>query len=387
MHGAVCRSSFTCLAAVPWLLACFPCLQGAELLVYLEGWSDQQGQAEAAQPSEQQSHEAGGALSAPPAGGAGAATQVDGGAAAAAAAGAGAAADPYGASFSFHPPEGFCQTGEPPCTAMALPGLQALRMSHALQPSLPAHAAMLPCSHCAPAAFPLSSCISHLLAAGWRALVRLASRAALVVTEDMPVPPDADWLQVGPFQLLGCLPDVLQTRRVLKQRGIAHHCAALGGCRRPDAPPPHAAGSYPLQALAADLPAAIPMAAVDTACVLPMRLVRKYHERAFSFRSATEAQRRQRLKLYSPPPAAPLGPAAVTPAQLQGLPPLPPQLGAPEQLGWQPLELAGVPALQLQQRLRQVLHACRGVDHSVPGVAHLPGGSAAGYARWEAFRK
>lgn len=110
-----------------------------------------------------------------------------------------------------------------------------------------------------------------------------------------------------------------------------------------------------------------------------MRFVRKCHERAFSFRSATEAQRRQRLKTYAPPPAALLGPAAVAPAQLQGLPPLPPQLGAPEQLGWQPLELP--------QSLRQVLQTCGGIDQSVPGVSHLPGGSAAGYARWEAFRK
>ena len=31
---------------------------------------------------------------------------------------------------------------------------------------------------------------------GWDALFSLASRAAVVVTEDMPVPPDAQWLQV-----------------------------------------------------------------------------------------------------------------------------------------------------------------------------------------------
>lgn len=31
---------------------------------------------------------------------------------------------------------------------------------------------------------------------GWDALCSLASRAAVVVTEDMPVPPDAQWLQV-----------------------------------------------------------------------------------------------------------------------------------------------------------------------------------------------
>lgn len=142
-----------------------------------------------------------------------------------------------------------------------------------------------------------------------------------------------------------------------------------------------------MQALAEDLPAAVRIAAVDTACVLPMRLVRKLHERAYSFRSATEAQRRQRLKTYAPPPGTLLGPTAVAPAALGSLPPLPPGLLAPEQLGWHPLELVSVPALHLQQRLRQVLQACRGIDDSVPGVGHLPGGSVAGYARWEAFRK
>ena len=33
--------------------------------------------------------------------------------------------------------------------------------------------------------------------AGWRALVALANRAAVVVTEEMPVSPEAQWLQVG----------------------------------------------------------------------------------------------------------------------------------------------------------------------------------------------
>lgn len=40
------------------------------------------------------------------------------------------------------------------------------------------------------------------LAAGWQALQRLASGAALVVTEDMPVPPDTDWLLVRPCPAL-----------------------------------------------------------------------------------------------------------------------------------------------------------------------------------------
>lgn len=234
-----------------------------------------------------------------------------------------------------------------------------------------------------------------LHAAGWKALLRLASQAALVVTEDMPVPPDADWLQAR----RGWLCSSYVQRALCARSGPSADASAL--LLPPTSPPPppplllQSACSLPstgcivqfLQALAEDLPATIPIAAVDTACVLPMRLVRKFHERAYTFRSATEAQRRQRLKTYAPPPAALLGPAAVAPAALQGLPPLPQGATEPGQLGWQPLELAGIPALHLQQRLRQVLQACPALDHSVPGVGHLPGGSMAGYVRWEAFRK
>jgi hypothetical protein len=71
---------------------------------------------------------------------------------------------------------------------------------------------------------------------GWQALLQLASRAALVVTEDMPVPPDADWLE----------------------------------------------------ALAQQLPPGRGLWAVDTACVVPMQLVKKAYERAGGFRAATE---------------------------------------------------------------------------------------------------
>lgn len=66
-----------------------------------------------------------------------------------------------------------------------------------------------------------------LSAAGWRALVRLASGAAVVITEDMPVPPHSGWLL----------------------------------------------------ALSAALPPSVHLAAVDAACVLPLRLVRSCHEK------------------------------------------------------------------------------------------------------------
>ena len=37
--------------------------------------------------------------------------------------------------------------------------------------------------------------------AGWQALVALANRAVVVVTEEMPVSPEAQWLKVGPVFL------------------------------------------------------------------------------------------------------------------------------------------------------------------------------------------
>ena len=83
-----------------------------------------------------------------------------------------------------------------------------------------------------------------------------------------------------------------------------------------------------------------------------------------------------------------MGPSAVAPcALLAGLPRAPPDLLAAERLGWTPLELASVAQVALPQRLHAVLAGCPGLDHSVPGVACTLGGSAAGYARWEAFRR
>lgn len=115
------------------------------------------------------------------------------------------------------------------------------------------------------------------------------------------------------------------------------------------------------------------------------------HCRAYAFRSATEAQRRQRIpRVYQLAPGTPpVGPVALAPppAALVGLPPLPPGLLSRESLGWEPLDLAGTPPPQLPQRLGALLARCGGIDHSAPGVSHLLGGSAAGYVRWEAFRR
>lgn len=74
---------------------------------------------------------------------------------------------------------------------------------------------------------PASPAGSPARTAGWRALARLAAGAAVVVTEDMPVPPHSNWLL----------------------------------------------------ALREELPGGVPLVAVDAACVLPMRLVRTCHEK------------------------------------------------------------------------------------------------------------
>ena len=74
-----------------------------------------------------------------------------------------------------------------------------------------------------------------------RHLVALAGKAALVVTEDMPVDPLRTW-----------------TKRLAEATSA-------------------------------------PVWAVDTACIVPMRLVGRAHDRAFAFRRATEQLRQERL--------------------------------------------------------------------------------------------
>lgn len=106
--------------------------------------------------------------------------------------------------------------------------------------------------------------------------------------------------------------------------------------------------------------AGVPVVAVDTACVLPMRLVGRAHERAFAFRAATEKERFARL-------VAPL-------PRLD--PVVPPWRGDP---GFAPLAV-GPDAIP-------TLVASCAIDHGVGAVLGLPGGEAAGRARWEAFRE
>ncbi len=150
--------------------------------------------------------------------------------------------------------------------------------------------------------------VFHLERPGHRGphLVTLAKKAALVITEDMPVSPLRDWTSK--------LAEAVDT----------------------------------------------PLWCVDTACIVPMRLTERACERAFEFRRATEPLRAARLsRPWKDAPAN--GPAFV-----------------PEDLPFEPIDLetASIPDL---------VAACE-IDHAVGPVPHTPGGSVAGYRRWETFR-
>jgi predicted NAD/FAD-dependent oxidoreductase/deoxyribodipyrimidine photolyase len=99
--------------------------------------------------------------------------------------------------------------------------------------------------------------------------------------------------------------------------------------------------------------------AVDAACLVPMAATRRRYERAFAYRGALQAQFHAALD-------APLVPAPTPPAW-QGESP-------PWALDWARCDLDASIA------------ACA-IDHAVPPVADTPGGMAAGYARWEAFKQ
>ena len=148
----------------------------------------------------------------------------------------------------------------------------------------------------------------HLERLGHRGahLAELAERAALVVSEDLPVPPLMGW-----------------TRRLSER-------------------------------------AQTPVWVVDTACVLPMMLVKEPVDRAFIFRKKYESQRFARLR------------AGWTDAEVRR------PAYIPETLPFEPVNFAA-------QSIASLVAQCD-IDHSVPAVAHMEGGSQAGYARWERFK-
>lgn len=148
----------------------------------------------------------------------------------------------------------------------------------------------------------------HLERPGHRGthLKTLARTAAVIITEDMPVEPLRGWAQA---------------------------LAAAADC---------------------------PVLAVDTACVLPMRMAKKAPSRAYQFRKQTQEARTARLEGAWPEveltsPSAP-----------------------PERLPFEPIDLSSAD-------LADLIAAC-GIDHGIAPVPHTVGGSLAGYARWSDFR-
>ena len=137
-------------------------------------------------------------------------------------------------------------------------------------------------------------------------LLDLAKHAAIVVTEDMPVRPLWDWTE-------------LLARRVNT-----------------------------------------PVIAVDTACVVPMQLVGRAHDRAFAYRKATERAYRERLTRKLEPSE---------PKYLNYLPQLP----------FSPVDLAGA-------NIADLVAQCS-IDHAIGPVPHTRGGTEAGYERWRSFRE
>ncbi|CAN5311229.1 NAD(P)-binding protein [soil metagenome] len=105
---------------------------------------------------------------------------------------------------------------------------------------------------------------------------------------------------------------------------------------------------------------ATPFWLVYTACVVPMKLVRKAHERAFAFRDATRKHLEKRLTFPWPEQ------------------PDPSDRFLPPGLPFEPVDLATAD-------LRVLIAACD-IDHTVGPVPHTVGGSRAGYTRWEEFK-
>lgn len=101
--------------------------------------------------------------------------------------------------------------------------------------------------------------------------------------------------------------------------------------------------------------------AVDTACVVPMQLVGNSYERAFAFRNATK-------KLYSER-------VSLDPDDYQPKTPSP----SSTELPFEPVDLQDTDIARLVSQCE--------IDHSIGPVPQTPGGSVAGYQRWQDFQK
>ena len=100
---------------------------------------------------------------------------------------------------------------------------------------------------------------------------------------------------------------------------------------------------------------------VDTACVVPMQLVKKAYTRAFQYRSATKELYEERLTRQWPD---------------LNLNPQPFDLST---LLLEPMDLQTADLAELVSRCD--------IDHSIGAVVDTRGGSTAGYARWDCFKE
>ena len=101
-----------------------------------------------------------------------------------------------------------------------------------------------------------------------------------------------------------------------------------------------------------------PVVLVDTACVVPSRMVGRAYDRAFVFRDVTAKLYRDRIKRPWPDCSA---------------------NAATLKLPFETLDLK-------DQSIANIVSQCS-IDHSIGPVADTRGGSQAGYERWNAFRK
>ena len=100
--------------------------------------------------------------------------------------------------------------------------------------------------------------------------------------------------------------------------------------------------------------------AVDCACIIPMRLIHRAFDRAYVFRNHTQKDYERRL--------AQVWDDVVTVVEpFEG------------DYGFDATDLANADIAELCAQCE--------IDHTIPPVAHTPGGTTAGYARWEKFKR
>ncbi len=104
-----------------------------------------------------------------------------------------------------------------------------------------------------------------------------------------------------------------------------------------------------------------PIVCVDTACVVPMQLVKKPYTRAFQYRSATKQLYAERLTRTWPQ-----RPLEAFPFELAELP-------------FEPIDLQAADLCELVARCE--------IDHAIGPVVDTRGGSVAGYQRWSQFKQ